>query len=303
MSGIYELKNDIDLTNASWTPIGDSTNPFNGYFNGADYSINGKTPFGTINGTVKNLKSNSKIADTNNGSVTYCIGGNGLIVYNTGTIKYCSSKGYVTYDKYTAGLVAYNMGEIEQCFANANFSLSYSVSGSSSGFKSRTLYVGELVGYSGKTILNSYAVCNISIEGVASSYTVDPYYGGSYGSGLSIYVGGVCAEGKVEYCYSSGIIYTSLRVSDSQSYAKVDIYSLNKGNSINSFSNMNCKLASTSYKNSYQCANTNSAQSGAIYTADYNLTSKIFLTETIGFSTEIWIMKDGETPKLSFELE
>ena len=304
MSGIYELKNDIDLTNASWTPIGDSTNPFNGYFNGADYSINGKTPFGTINGTVKNLKSNSNIADTNNGSVTYCIGGNGLIVYNAGTIKYCHSKGYVTYDKYTAGLVAYNIGQIEQCFADANFSLSYSVSGSSSGSGYLTVYVGGLVGYSDKTILNSYAVCNISIKGVACVYMVNSYYGGKIGSYLTVYVGGVCAKGNVEYCYSSGTIYTSLQTGDRNvCSATAHKYSLNNGKSTNSFSNMNCDLTSTSYENSYQCTNTNYTQSGAIYTAKYNLTSKNFLTETIGFSTEIWIIKDGKTPMLSFELE
>lgn len=304
MRGVYELKNDIDLTNTSWTPIGDSTNPFTGYFNGADYSINGKTPFDTINGTVKNLKSNLNIAKTNNGTVTYCVGGKGLIIYNSGIIKYCNSEGYVTYDDYTASLVAYNIGQIEQCFAKASFSLSYSVSGTSRGSVYKTVYVGGLVGYSSKTIFNSYVVCDLSIEGVASKYVVDPYYGGGYGSGLTVYIGGVCAVGQVENCYSTGRISTSLRVSDrNMCYAQAYIYSLNKGNSTNSFSNMNYDVTSTSYNNSYQCVNTNTTQAGAIYTSNYNLTSKTFLTETIGFSAEVWMIKDGALPTLAFESE
>ena len=75
------LTADIDLSGENWTPIGSSTTPYTGTFDGAGYTISGMTIgnaesysglFGNVTGTVKNF--------TVTGSITVSSGATGLKV-------------------------------------------------------------------------------------------------------------------------------------------------------------------------------------------------------------------------------
>ncbi len=93
LSGNYALGKDLDLTNATLSPIGSDTPPFSGMFNGQGFSISNLTMKGTSGGV-----------------------GYGLFVANTGTLEHLvlnnikvSSSGYV----FTGGLVGVNLGTID----------------------------------------------------------------------------------------------------------------------------------------------------------------------------------------------
>ena len=76
LSGTYVLKNDITLSDADWTPIGTSSDPFKGTLDGKGFTIKGLTVgdgakddsnnnkafFGFTNGaTVKNIAFTSAV--------------------------------------------------------------------------------------------------------------------------------------------------------------------------------------------------------------------------------------------------
>lgn len=93
-----ELKNDIDLNNVSWIPIGkNSTEGYKGTFDGAKHEIKG-------------LIINS--SDTNNPQGLFCS------VYG-GTVKNLVVQGSITSSCYTGGITGYlNGGTIENCVNN-----------------------------------------------------------------------------------------------------------------------------------------------------------------------------------------
>lgn len=314
MTGVYELKNDIDLTNETWTAIGDSTNPFTGYFNGGEFAIFGKLIFGVTGSAsiIKNVNSDTYIVNTNGGIITYC-NANGITPYNTGTITYCSSNGYVTYGEkgtgsyYVGGMVAYNTGNISYCYADASFSedtysFAYKEGGHSSG------YFGGLVGFSSGSISYSYSNCNMKIEGNASSY-YDSIFSVTYGSSCHIYVGGICATGTINYCYSIGSISAKCTRSTEQGSASATAYALApRANSCFSACNISCsgatvgrtycasQQANTYYSGNYTCTVVPT-------TSAYNLTSKTFIKNMLGWDESIWILEDGQYPKLRFEIK
>ena len=312
MAGVYELKNDIDLTNASWTAIGDSTNPFTGYFNGADYSINGKTPFGIINGTVNNLKSNVKIGDTNNGTISYC-NAKGIVCYNTGSITYCYSDGYALYEKkesssyyYFGSIVGYNTGTVSYCYADAVWSGYFSSKSFNGGGGSAYGYFGGLVGYSSTTVLNSYVNCAFTAEAYASAY-YDSYYGYTYGSTCCVYVGGICGVGSANSCYTTGTITTKVKYGAAQSHIYINLYCITNGQATNCFTDCvpTYKESKTCTSNGGKCYYYSNVYSctRATYTSKYNLTSTAFLRNNLGWDESIWYLQDGQYPKLRFELE
>lgn len=315
MAGIYELKNDIDLTNASWTPIGDNTNQFNGYFNGGEFSVLGKLIFGVTgsNSVIKNVNSDKYIVNTNGGIITYC-NAKGITPYNAGTITYCYSNGYVTYGEkgkgsyYVGGMVAYNTGNISYCYADASFSEDTYSSAYKGGGYSAEGYFGGLVGYSSGLISHSYSNCNITITGEARS-SYDSYYHLTYGSNCSITVGGICATGTINYCYSVGSISATCTRQTAQGSAAAKVYGLAPTtNSCFSTCNISCSGATST---SVYCARekTNTYYSGNYTcsivpaTSAYNLTSRTFIKNTLGWDESIWCLQDGQYPKLWFELE
>lgn len=117
----YLLKNNINLRNKKWVPIGiDENNPFTGTFDGAGYSIfnlkvNDKEFefagfFGMIkNAVILNLGIECVIKQ---GKYSGALAG----VNEGGKIDCCFANCEVTCDKFSGGLVGKNTGEISHCF-------------------------------------------------------------------------------------------------------------------------------------------------------------------------------------------
>ncbi|MCT7520348.1 beta strand repeat-containing protein, partial [Aliarcobacter cryaerophilus] len=135
-----------------WNPIGDSSNMFNGTFDGLGFTIsnlyiNRPTQnfvglFGyTNNATIKNIG----LKDVN---ITGSVYVGGLVGYNDGTISNSYATGSVNGDYSIGGLVGINEG--------GRISNSYA-----SGTVGGDSYVGGLVGINSGTITNSYASGNV----------------------------------------------------------------------------------------------------------------------------------------------
>ena len=104
----YVLKSDIEI-NGEWTPIGSSSNPFRGTFDGENHSVsgnysvsgveqnNGAGLFGVIsNATVKNISNKANVTATIGSSATNGTGGVvGRALYGS-TIENCSNSGAIT---------------------------------------------------------------------------------------------------------------------------------------------------------------------------------------------------------------
>ena len=190
LNGKYELGSNIDASATSawnsngsggyygFNPIGNSTNKFNGTFDGLGFTISNlyiNCPsqnyvglFGyTNNATIKNL-------GLKNVGITGSVYVGGLVGENYGTISNSYATGAVSGNNYVGGLVGYNHGTISNSY----------VRGTVSGIT----HVGTLVGYNDRTILNSYA-----------SGTVSGSIGSSYAGGLVGY-----NHGTISNSYTSG---------------------------------------------------------------------------------------------------
>lgn len=150
-----KLMNDLDLSGyPNWTSIGNSSNFFQGVFDGDGKIISGLTInrssyyqglFGIIDsgGRVENLGvENAQV--TGNGHVGILAG------YNDGTVKDCYITGTVTGISAVGGLVGTSHGTIDSCYTTAT------VTGSTS--------VGGIVGFFTGTVKNSAAL-NPSVAG------------------------------------------------------------------------------------------------------------------------------------------
>ncbi|WP_164997230.1 GLUG motif-containing protein [Clostridium minihomine] len=185
----YKLGNNIDLSSyKDWTPIGNTSKPFTGTFDGDGYTISNLTIgtesspsalsylglFGyTGTATIKNVGlKNASIYSTgdNIGGLVGCCNGNAIITntYIIGNVSGCS---------YVGGLIGHVLG------SNSVISNSYAtaeVSGSSN-------YVGGLVGAKVGAIINCY--CNSVVKG-------------------SSYIGGLTghSNGTITNSYATGIV-------------------------------------------------------------------------------------------------
>jgi hypothetical protein len=214
LSAHYVLVNDIDCTNtSSWdsgkgfVPIGNSTNRFNGSFDGQGFNITNlyfnvsdyyRGLFGYTNVTVQ-ISNVTLINVTILGGKDDC---GGLVGYNQGTITNChvngyildcSSSGYVQgYTDYCGGLV----GSLENSFVDKCNSSSivngtedvggligaaYSTSYINNSYSTGTIYgtsdwIGGFIGYLSKgTINNSFSTSNI-----IANTSVGPNYVGGF---------------------------------------------------------------------------------------------------------------------------
>jgi len=125
--GNYRLANDIDLTDAPWTPLFTSAAPFIGLFDGDGHSLCGLQvnkagvdycglfTFHGYGGTILNLHLNE--ASVIGGSYSAVLAG-----YNRGTILNCSVNGVVTAGGSSGVLVGFNNGLIEGCFSEGSIS-------------------------------------------------------------------------------------------------------------------------------------------------------------------------------------
>ena len=330
MSGIYELKTNINLTNKEFTAIGDATNPFKGYFNGADFSINGKMPFGVNNGTIKNLKSNTTIVETNKGTLSYCSGGKGLAIVNSGTINFCDAVGYALSDNdcgigmWVGGLVVNNSGVISNSCSNmtiTNYSSPriggiaadssgkiyncYSniyIQNSYEGIYSINCIIGGLVSeltYGG-VIENCYATGKIDIKSEVD-YSGGPIIGGLVGE-ANRYVENSSKNSIIKNCFSDCEIKVWSRCYESRDYCKVVIGGISgvDGDLNNCYSDM--KIECENYNCYWEEGNYSAGKNGSL-TSEYNLMSVNFLRQKLKWDESIWYLQDGQLPKLRFEME
>ena len=213
LTGCVSLGANINLSGASWTPLGNGTsssNYFTGTFNGnghvvSEYTITATNSNGTgfigylgSEGVVKNLG----VAGTVNGGTYNNIGGIVGLNFSGGTVEYSYNTGRVSGSYYLGGIVGYNYGTVKTSYNAGN------ILGSAYA-------VGGVVGYNSGTVEYSY-----NTESIRSS---------------SYYVGGVVGEndGTVEYSYNTGSVQGSTCVGgvigvDFETNAKVE-YSYNAG--------------------------------------------------------------------------
>jgi len=202
------LKNNIKLTK-DWIPIGNSNKPFQGLFDGRDYTISGLSVnsgsyyaglFGYVgvNGQIKNVN---------------VVGKNIKTALVSGIGK-----------KYVGGLVGYygSAKAIENCNVQADsiYNESYS-SNTGQTLLSDSVFAGGLVGYAGQsmTIYKSYTNARVS--------------SGAYGSpgdpGQSSYnLNG--SKGSDGVGYAGGLVgYAKETIKISNSYAKGDVHAYGRG--------------------------------------------------------------------------
>ncbi|ADL07751.1 GLUG motif-containing protein [Thermosediminibacter oceani] len=201
LSAYYELANDLDMAGfGNFTPIGTSSSPFTGHFDGKGYKILNLTInvsaanvglFGYINngGIVQNLGlENCNIT----GNAVNYVGGIVGYLYN-GTVQNCYTKGSIIGQYGIGGIVGwFNIGIIRNCFSRA------SVTG-----KGR---VGGLLGHgvsANAVVEKCYSTGLVTVTpdpnnyngGLVGSYTVTPPVFDSYWdietSGQTISAGGI----------------------------------------------------------------------------------------------------------------
>lgn len=210
LSGHYILGVNLDATGITIAPIGSSTNPFTGTFDGNGHTINGLHIVG--NGTYVGLFAEVGAGGTisnlgvTNISVTaprgYDVGG--LVGRNYGTIDNCYTTGAVsgTAGNFVPGLTGiaiggiagWNFGTIENSRSSAN------ITSNSTSF----VDLGGLSGGNTGTIDNSHA------SGLISGHS------GAYGSGL-VEIGGLVGalgfsngtSGIVEHSYATGSVIST----------------------------------------------------------------------------------------------
>ena len=159
MDDEYELSQDIDASDtvnwnsgAGFLPIGTSSKPFTGKFNGNGHKIrrlyinrseeNNVGLFGyVVGGEIRNL-------GIEEGCVVGRYGTGILVGYNRGIVRNCYSTGSVSGRTSVGGLVGSNYGTVSQSYSTG------SVSGSGD-------CVGGLVGENRGTVSQSYSMCNV----------------------------------------------------------------------------------------------------------------------------------------------
>ena len=202
------LTRDIDLTDSTWTLVGNYNNPYTGTFEGSGHTITGLTIdqegrqyVGLIGGlgaggVVQNLTLDN-VSITGSQDVGGVVGYN----YSGGTVTSCIASGTIKGNgDYVGGVVGRNYGTVTNCSASGTASNS-------------NFYVGGVVGYnySGGTVIACYASGSVSgdcyIGGVAgrNGGTVIACYHALGSVSGNEFVGGVAGGNSdtVTACYWS----------------------------------------------------------------------------------------------------
>ena len=207
------LNDTIDDYSTEWTPIGNNSNPFGGYFDGDNHKVigmyiyDGNTDYmGLFSHTytvIKNLSLTDgymKCGGTNIGAI--CGENSGHIINCTNAVTIEST----TVNKNYGGICGYNTGKIDTCINKGNLNIT---GGTSSVNKEN---IGGICGesYSRGSVINCSNVGGVLATGY--SYNV----GGICGKGnpndcsndgeVNGYqnVGGICGRGTVTGCYNNG---------------------------------------------------------------------------------------------------
>ena len=204
----YSLTASINLdelatSELKFAPIGTSTKPFTGQFNG-----NGNIIYNlriTENSSVAPLANDKyvglfgyvgtggTIEDTGISNANYGKGTSqyvgGLVGYNVGTVRQCFFEGSLTASDTVGGIVGYNAGTVTRCFANG-----YVYAGTNNAKAGGLIGVNDSKG----SLSYSYAQCAVSVS-VQNAYNV----GGIIGNQLS--------STAHSYCYYNSSVNPSLK--------------------------------------------------------------------------------------------
>jgi hypothetical protein len=195
LTAYYQLTNDIDAKASisdnspyGFDPIGNSSTPFKGQFNGTGFIIKNlyinRSDYyevGLFGGTSNAVINNVGIINSN--IKGYSMVGTFVGYFKTSSINNCFVSGSLSGQDEIGGLVGYSSGsQINNCY----------VAGAVSG----TYYIGGLVGSSSSTpIKNSYATAD-----VAGSY----YIGGMVGENWSSAITNCFSTGSISGSSSKG---------------------------------------------------------------------------------------------------
>ncbi len=219
LSGYYALGSNIDATDtSSWNgglgfaPVGNSTNKFNGKFDGLGHTISNlyiNRPTQSYVGLFGYTGSGSSVSNVGlvGGSVSGWMFVGGLVGLSYGAITNSYATGSVSGTiYYIGGLVGRNYSAITNSYATG------SVTGSGSG-----IYIGGLVGWNenGGTITNAYATGSVSgtnndvggLVGINYGAITNSYATGSV-TGVSNHVGGLVGTnaGTITNSYATGSV-------------------------------------------------------------------------------------------------
>ena len=167
----------LDTYVRPWTPIGNEGFPFNGTFDGGEYTVSGiyingsdnnQGLFGYNSGTVKNVHVDASLIKGE-----YNVGG--VVGYNdfggTGTVQSCYNAGVVSGVAPVGGVVGYNSNSVQNSY--------------NTGTVSGTHDVGGVVGYSNEgTVQDSHNTGTVS-----GSSTVGGVVGYSYAGTVQSKIG------------------------------------------------------------------------------------------------------------------
>lgn len=161
LSSYYELANDIDMSEFSFTPIGRTYPFFSGHLNGKGYKVSNLRVVSTVEyagliartngGSIKNLGLENVYIQSNSDSVGGLVGLNSLSdfienCYVTGTIKQTN-----TSKSYCGGLVGRNFGNVSNCYTDCEVIGGIAVGG----------FCG-LIDYANSVISNCYSVSTVT---------------------------------------------------------------------------------------------------------------------------------------------
>jgi len=193
------LCGDLDLNDIDWQPIGTSSHPFTGTFDGQNHILSHLTADGTADltaGLFGVVGAGGVVKDVHIASGTIAIRSNddtfdsflGAIAgQNAGTIVGCSNRASVTGSNYVhariGGIVGDNesTGSIENCY---NLGMVYT--------SLSNVYIGGLVGYNSGAVRNCWTHCSVQAGGATQSY---PLYGNNGGVVTGcFYAGGTSSD-------------------------------------------------------------------------------------------------------------
>ncbi|PKP39712.1 MAG: hypothetical protein CVT98_00755 [Bacteroidetes bacterium HGW-Bacteroidetes-15] len=218
LNGYYYLQTgNISLT-GNWTSIGDEDDPFYGFYNGDNYTINGlsiSSPTNYERGLFGAIHPDAIVQNIGltNVSISYIRDGIGaLIGYNYGIVINCYSEGTMTVTGSSGGLIGINSGEI----SNSNSSIHIIGTDYIGGFVGENLGTGVInncyatgkvdsqnnscrfggfVGNNSGKISNSYAIGDVESR--------DKFlFGGGF-------VGYNNSGGQIFNCYAWGDVFLS----------------------------------------------------------------------------------------------
>ena len=227
----YQLTTNISLS-TSWTPIGNTTNPFKGVFDGDNNQITNLSAnamytglFGCIdvNATVKNIG----LVDVNINSTGITVVVGGLVGENKGTISNCYSTGVIkrtiistataSSSAHIGGLVGLNQGSVLNCYSTCTITVPTS---SDPGFARS--YAGGVIGYNQNNgnVSNCYATGAVTTSATCNTNVIGNVYSYSYAGGVM-----GLNEGVISNCYSTGAVSATSRIDAPSSPRTIYAYS------------------------------------------------------------------------------